>query len=348
MPKISVIVPVFNVEPYIHRCVDSILNQTFTEFELILVDDGSPDNCGKICDEYAEKDNRVYVIHKDNGGLSDARNAGMDWAFKNSDSEWITFIDSDDWVHNKYLELLYDAAIKNNCEVSCCAYKEAFDNIDSFYIIDKNEMHIEYGSADTLLQNLNSFKAFNVIIACARLYKKDLFEHIRFPIGKYFEDSYTIYKTLYSCNKIAVVNYSLYYYYQNPNGIINSELTIRKVSDTFDSFLEKLAFFYQNNYIYSFQIFFSEYCQKFEKYHKKYKNVPEYRSVFLFHRKNIKYLQKKYRSMLPPLLKKYGYKKWINGRAERIVNFNEDIVKVQKQKGPFFSFLWAIKNYWRI
>ena len=109
MPVISVIVPVYNVEKYLHRCVDSILAQTFTDFELILVDDGSPDNCGKICDEYAEKDSRIHVIHKVNGGLSDARNAGLDWAFANSNSEWVTFIDSDDWVDKYYLEYLYNS-----------------------------------------------------------------------------------------------------------------------------------------------------------------------------------------------------------------------------------------------
>ena len=104
--RISVIVPVYKVEKYIHRCVCSILNQTYTDFELILVDDGSPDNSGKICDEYAVKDNRIKVIHKDNGGLSSARNAGLDWVFEFSDSQFITFIDSDDYVDKNYLYLL--------------------------------------------------------------------------------------------------------------------------------------------------------------------------------------------------------------------------------------------------
>ena len=95
---ISVIVPVYKVEKYLHRCVDGILSQSFTDFKLILVDDGSPDDCGKICDDYAKKDNRISVIHKENGGLSSARNAGLDWVFANSKSEYVTFIDSDDWV----------------------------------------------------------------------------------------------------------------------------------------------------------------------------------------------------------------------------------------------------------
>ena len=114
MPQISVIVPVYKVEPYLRRCVDSILAQTFTDFELILVDDGSPDNSGAICDEYAQKDARVHVIHQENGGLSAARNAGIDWVFAHSDSQWLTFVDSDDWVHPEYLERLYHAVLEHN------------------------------------------------------------------------------------------------------------------------------------------------------------------------------------------------------------------------------------------
>ena len=110
MPTISVIVPVYKVEPYLNRCVDSILRQTYQDFELILVDDGSPDRCGEICDEYARQDGRVHVIHKENGGLSDARNAGIDWVEANSDSQWLIFADSDDWVHPELLARLLDAA----------------------------------------------------------------------------------------------------------------------------------------------------------------------------------------------------------------------------------------------
>ena len=119
MAKISVIVPVYNVEKYIHKCLDSILKQTFTDFELILVDDGSPDNCGNICDEYAKKDNRIFVVHKKNGGLSAARNSGIDWAFQNSDSEFITFIDSDDTIAENYLEKFMNA-MDNNADIVSC------------------------------------------------------------------------------------------------------------------------------------------------------------------------------------------------------------------------------------
>ena len=130
MPKISVIVPVYNVEPYLHRCVDSILVQTHTDFELILVDDGSPDNCGVICDEYAQKDSRIHVIHQQNGGLSAARNAGIDWAFANSDSQWLSFIDSDDWVHPCFLEYLYRAVQETDAKVSACGIRKVEGEVE--------------------------------------------------------------------------------------------------------------------------------------------------------------------------------------------------------------------------
>ena len=127
MPKISIVVPVYKVEKYLQRCVASLLEQSFTSFDLILVDDGSPDLCGKICDQYAEKDNRIHVIHQKNGGLSAARNSGIDWSISNSDSGWITFVDSDDWVDPQYLECLYNAVKLYKTNISICAYKETAD-----------------------------------------------------------------------------------------------------------------------------------------------------------------------------------------------------------------------------
>lgn len=110
MPEISVIVPVYKVEKFLHRCVDSLLCQSFESFELILVDDGSPDHSGAICDTYAEKDPRIHVIHQKNGGLSAARNTGIDFVMANSNSHWLAFVDSDDWVHPDFLKRLYSVA----------------------------------------------------------------------------------------------------------------------------------------------------------------------------------------------------------------------------------------------
>ena len=133
MPEISVIVPVYKVEQFIHRCVDSILLQSFYDFELILVDDGSPDQCGAICDAYAAADNRIHVIHQKNGGLSAARNTGIDYVMANSKSHWLTFVDSDDWLHPQTLEVLLKAAEENNSRVSVCGYRETVGENHSQY-----------------------------------------------------------------------------------------------------------------------------------------------------------------------------------------------------------------------
>ena len=240
MPTISVIVPVYNVEPYIHRCVDSILNQTFTDFELILVDDGSPDNCGAICDEYAAKDNRITVIHKENGGLSDARNAGIDWAFANSDSEWLTFIDSDDWVHSKYLEALFCAAKKNNTYISICMYKICNR---SFVFDDYYEDNVVLADVEDLFcKNIGCFT-----VACAKLYWKPLFEYFRYPIGIINEDTATTYKILFQFQNIPMIMSALYAYYKNDSGITGSCWSIKNLI-TIDIHEQQIDFFYSHKH----------------------------------------------------------------------------------------------------
>ena len=241
MPVISVIVPVYNVEKYLHRCVDSVLVQTFTDFELILVDDGSPDNCCKICDEYAEKDHRIQVIHKENGGLSDARNAGIDWAFANSDSEWITFIDSDDWIHPRYLEALYDAVKKTGCEISICAYEETTGDNPQ---VDESQLEAEIVNTEDFFCEHN----VNAVIACAKLYKKELFREIRYPVGKLHEDEFTTYKLLFQYENCAFVNQPLYFYFMNTDSITKSVWTPKRL-DSIEALKESMAFFINNNYV---------------------------------------------------------------------------------------------------
>ena len=191
MAAICVIVPVYKVEPYLHRCVDSILNQTFTNFELILVDDGSPDNCGVICDEYAAKDSRVHVIHQKNGGLSAARNAGIDWAFAHSDSTWLTFVDSDDWIHPQMLEILYHTAVDNHVKVSICSFA------------------ITHGEKPEVLPDEYKVSIYTPVdfynsVACGKLYYKNCFQSIRYPVGRIHEDEFTTYRILFQQEKIAV------------------------------------------------------------------------------------------------------------------------------------------------
>ena len=280
MPLISVIVPVYKVEPYLHRCVDSILKQTFTDFELILVDDGSPDNCGAICDEYARKDNRIIVIHQENGGLSSARNAGIDWSFANSDSQWLTFIDSDDWVHPQYLEVLYKAVCDNNSKVSVCSFVMVDDYKDNFESLAVNALVVDTKSF--YLQDRTNF-----IIACGKLYAKECFRNIRYPIGKIHEDEFTTYKILFEYDNIAFISDNLYYYFRNPNGIMSSSFSLKKY-DGIIAREERISFFNKLGYddivekeeiINTFEVaLFSIFARKSNMYHK----VPtEYRISWL-------------------------------------------------------------------
>lgn len=237
MPTVSVIVPVYKVEPYLHRCVDSILGQSFTDFELILVDDGSPDNCGVICDEYAAKDSRVVVIHQENGGLSAARNAGIDWAFENSASQWLTFIDSDDWVHPEYLEILHSAVLKTGCRLAVCGLLrtkgEELPEIPT-------EVQIEQISADEFYCN-RAGEHISPAAACAKLYSKEQFSNLRFPVGKLHEDEFTTYQTVYQAGEVAMCAELLYAYYTNPDGIMHTQWSPRRM-DSIEAYEQQFAF----------------------------------------------------------------------------------------------------------
>lgn len=225
MPLISIIVPVYKVEEYLPRCVDSILAQTFTDFELILVDDGSPDRCGAICDEYAQKDSRVHVIHQENGGLSAARNAGIDWVLAQSDSEWICFIDSDDWVNKAYLEGLYEAAQQSGCLIAACGFEKASAETQA---ASSEEIRIETMPASQLY-NQHFYVAQS---ACCKLFATKLFENaaFRFPVGMLYEDSAIIYQILFSQERIALTNRSTYYYFQRSASITNEKWNPRRMA----------------------------------------------------------------------------------------------------------------------
>ena len=239
MPEISVIVPVYKVEKYLSRCVDSILAQTFKDFELILVDDGSPDNCPKICDDYAKKDKRVVVIHKENGGLSDARNYGLDWAAKNSASKWVTFIDSDDWVDKEYLSELYRYSQSEKSEITICAFKRT-DGADDL-AINKSSPR-KYTPEDFWVEERT-----NVIVAWGKLYKRALWENLRFPVGKINEDEFTVYKLLFEQKTILFIPEQLYFYYINDESITRNTWSPKRL-DSIEAFERQNAFFSANKY----------------------------------------------------------------------------------------------------
>ena len=237
---ISVIIPIYKVEAYLDRCVRSILSQTYQNLEIILVDDGSPDRCGKMCDDFAVSDSRIRVFHKENGGLSDARNYGVERA----DGKYIAFIDSDDYVASHYMEYLHDLIVSNDADIaSCCMVMTEGDTAD-------------YGPDDTLppVQVLTGLEAcyglysnlyMVLVTAWGKLYSQEIVKKYLFPKGKKHEDEATTCKYYYDSQKVVVGNQRLYAYYQNPTSITHSggeKLNVDKIWA-----LEHKARFFQQN-----------------------------------------------------------------------------------------------------
>lgn len=214
-PLISVIIPIYNVESYLRRCLDSVLRQTYSNLEIILVDDGSPDNCPSICDEYANNDTRIVVIHKKNGGLSDARNAGLDICR----GDYITFVDSDDWVNEKYVERLITIANKRDADLVIGEHKKTGNGIN---LEDQQNHYEKEFSNKEAIRILFENKCASFTMSCGKLYKKNLFETIRFPLNKYHEDNYTTYLIFYNTKKIVYTTQVLYYYFQREGSITST------------------------------------------------------------------------------------------------------------------------------
>lgn len=220
-PLISVIVPVYKVEEYLDRCIESIINQTYENLEVILVDDGSPDNCPKMCDEWAKKDKRIKVIHKKNGGLSDARNRGIEKA----NGKYISFVDSDDYINSDYISELYNAITTNDCDISISGIVVKYTNgtIINRYTNIKEELN----SKETLKKML--YDDGIDVSAYAKLYKRELFKNIKFPKGRLYEDAATTYKLIYSSKKIANNNVPTYFYMIRNDSIAHGRFNKKKM-----------------------------------------------------------------------------------------------------------------------
>lgn len=245
MAKISVIVPVYKVEPYLRCCIDSILTQTFRDFELILVDDGSPDSCGAICDEYAAKDDRIVVIHQENAGVSAARNAGLDWVFANSDSEWITFVDSDDLIPQQYLDHLFAFGTQQNVDIVSTLAQYLPENGKtedvSCEIITTEKM--------TGRKACKSFYTNDDIIGIqpwGKLIKNELLSDIRFPEGKIHEDQDLVPKVVYKARDTMILRAWMYGYRDNPQSLMRSSMSIKRFDDI-DALDSCICFFKKHN-----------------------------------------------------------------------------------------------------
>ena len=222
--KISVIVPVYNVEQYLERCVDSIINQTYTNLEIILVNDGSTDNSGKLCDELAKKDERIRVIHKENGGLSDARNRGID----ESESDLVGFIDSDDYIDSDMYEVLLKNLNDTDADLSMCALYDVYNNTPEAQVTNKETWKL---SSEQAIRMVMEAKILSVT-AVNKLYRKSLFTDLKFEVGKIAEDAFIMIKLLDKCEKIVATNEKKYYVHRE------NSITTQKFSTKFLNVIE--------------------------------------------------------------------------------------------------------------
>lgn len=355
---ISIVIPVYNVKKYIKKCIESVVNQTYPNLEIILVDDGSNDGSEKICDEYSAKYHNISVIHKKNGGLSSARNAGIDVA----KGKYIGFVDSDDFIDERMYEILYKNMIKENADISLCnIYK--FKNENEIHKTTQEEKIKTFEGIDIQKNLQNNY--FVMVVAWNKLYKKDLFKTIKYPDGKIIEDAAIIHYLLAASNKVVMTNLELYYYFQRDNSIMHN--SNEKLLDELDALYDRIKFYekkgYQNyefynytlkKYIEKFWYLFKD-INKYKKYNKrlykkyfeylteiltkvkglsikekiKYELFSRFKYIFLLFCFGIKVIRKIYRKIsmsiyfsLDNILCDFKYKRYIKSHSRKYILFN--------------------------
>lgn len=210
-PKISVIVPVYKVEPYLRKCLDSIVNQTYRNLEIILVDDGSPDNCGAICDEYAARDGRIQVIHQANGGVSAARNSGL----AEATGDWVGWVDSDDWIEPDMYEYMLKNVLEQNADIAVCGRIEWYPDKNCFWVWEDTQVLDTEQALEKLLEN----KLMGNYL-CDKLWRRGLFQGIVFPIGRTFEDIAIAHRLFLRAKCVVCLPKAKYNYLQHPESIV--------------------------------------------------------------------------------------------------------------------------------
>lgn len=223
MEVISVIVPVYKVEKYLDRCVDSLVNQVYKNLEIILVDDGSPDNCPMMCDAWAQKDNRIKVIHKENGGLSDARNAGLEIA----NGQFIAFVDSDDWIDFDLFHTLLTALNKSNSDIACCKIVKVMEDGQKSQVGNFLGEYEVYDTESAMHELIIDRDIQQVV--WNKLYKRKVLGNIKFEKGKYNEDEFWTYQVVGNANQVVVVDYPGYYYLQRNSSIMGSVYSLKRL-----------------------------------------------------------------------------------------------------------------------
>lgn len=240
---VSVIIPVYEVEDYLIRCVDSIRMQEYQKLEIILVDDGSSDNCPVICDKLAREDSRIRVIHKTNGGLSSARNAGLDIAR----GDYIYFVDSDDCIDKAALKAMVQLATEYAVDIVVCDYLR-FQKEKELTAVEQPQLKIETISSQAALRRIYEAEGIKYVVAWNKLYAAHLFQNVRYKEGKLNEDEFTTYRLVDGAKKIVVTNQKYYYYFYNGSSITTNERYMHS-EDIYEAFDEAIAFYEKKNYI---------------------------------------------------------------------------------------------------
>jgi glycosyltransferase involved in cell wall biosynthesis len=272
MDTISIIVPVYKVETYLEKCLESIVSQTYTNLEIILVDDGSPDRSGEICDKWAINDNRIKVLHKKNGGLSDARNKGIEIAT----GQYLVFVDSDDYIDKDMILSLHALIKERNADICICNYyivRENGDVVKESYTMDQTVLT----GRQVLTNKLFEDHSWIWIVAWNKMYKKALFSEIRYAIGKLHEDEFIAHEIYNQCNNVACTDEPLYYYVQRTGSIMSQENNIHRL-DSAEAYFQRALYLEEKGY--DFSTIERTICKGIEEFQKFfYRNPHAYQGV---------------------------------------------------------------------
>ncbi len=239
---VSIIVPIFKAEKFLPKCLDSILAQSYQNLEIVLVDDGSPDNCPKICDEYAKKDARIKVIHKQNSGVANTRNVGLD----NATGDFFAFVDSDDWIEPNYVQTMLDKQKQYDCDFVCCSVMDVAEKDGSKNPnIPVNEDEVLCGK-DIIAQYYAKYCTI-LTVPWNKLYKRQIFDNLRYPKDRmYYDDTAIILQLLAVTKKIVIIKDVLYNYFKRDNSLMSSKISKQNVTDIILNFQDRVEFLLQN------------------------------------------------------------------------------------------------------
>lgn len=245
---ISIVVPIYNVENYLRMCLDSIQNQTYQNFECLLINDGSPDHSSKICEEFVEKDSRFKYFEKANGGLSSARNLGIECS---GGGAYITFVDSDDWLEHDALDRLYDALKKENADISIGRYNCYDESRCQYLFYNSNpddSLEMIEGKEIIDREGLEEMRNGNWTVAYLKLFKRELLENLPFPLGKIAEDTYWTWKVLLKASRVVYLNSYIYWYRVGLTGTLSNIWSEKRMYDEIGAREEKIAILASSDY----------------------------------------------------------------------------------------------------